>query len=56
MWTELMIDNREYLADELRILIENLKPYLEALEQNDPEKLRECLREGRIAKASAGGN
>ena len=56
MWTELMLDNREYLADELRILIDNLQPYLEALEQNDAEKLRECLREGRIAKASAGGN
>lgn len=56
MWTELMLDNREYLADELRILIDNLKPYLTALEQNDAEALRSCLREGRIAKASAGGN
>ena len=56
MWTELMLDNRDYLADELRVLIENLKPYLEALEANDAEKLRECLREGRILKASAGGN
>ena len=56
MWTELMLDNREYLADELRILIENLKPYLAALENNDAEALRECLKEGRIAKASAGGN
>ncbi|MBQ8922669.1 MAG: prephenate dehydrogenase [Oscillospiraceae bacterium] len=56
MWTELMLDNREYLAEELRVLIENLKPYLEALEANDAEKLRGCLREGRILKASAGGN
>ena len=56
MWTELMLDNREYLAEELRILIDNLKPYLDALENNDPEALCECLREGRIAKASAGGN
>ncbi|HAM68165.1 MAG TPA: prephenate dehydrogenase/arogenate dehydrogenase family protein [Ruminococcus sp.] len=56
MWTELMLDNREYLAEELRILIDNLKPYLEALEENDAEKLCECLREGRIAKAAAGGN
>ena len=56
MWTELMLDNRDYLADELRVLIENLKPYLEALETNDAEKLRDCLREGRILKASAGGN
>lgn len=56
MWTELMLDNREYLAEELRILIRNLTPYLEALEENDPEKLRAALREGRIAKASAGGN
>ena len=56
MWTELMLDNRDYLADELRILIDNLKPYLDALENNDAEALCECLREGRIAKASAGGN
>ena len=56
MWTELMLDNREYLAEELRILIDNLKPYLTALENNDAEALCECLREGRIAKASAGGN
>ncbi|MBR3268103.1 MAG: prephenate dehydrogenase [Oscillospiraceae bacterium] len=56
MWTELMLDNREYLAEELRILIDNLKPYLEALETNDAEKLCACLREGRILKASAGGN
>lgn len=56
MWTELMLDNREYLAEELRILIDNLHPYLEALEQNDAKKLCECLREGRILKASAGGN
>lgn len=56
MWTELMLDNREYLAGELRILMENLKPYLEALENNDADALREALREGRIAKAAAGGN
>lgn len=56
MWTELMLDNRDYLAEELRILIDNLKPYLTALENNDAEALRECLKEGRIAKASAGGN
>ena len=56
MWTELMLDNREYLAEELRILIDNLKPYLEALENNDADALRKCLKEGRIAKASAGGN
>lgn len=56
MWTELMMDNREYLIEELRILIDNLKPYLDALEQNDADALRECLKEGRIAKATAGGN
>ncbi|MCQ2416492.1 MAG: prephenate dehydrogenase [Oscillospiraceae bacterium] len=56
MWTELMMHNREYLIEELQILIENLKPYLTALEENDPEALCKCLREGRLAKASAGGN
>ena len=56
MWTELMLDNREYLAEELRVLIDNLTPYLKALEDNDPEALCALLKEGRIAKASAGGN
>lgn len=56
MWTELMMNNREYLAEELRILIDNLTQYLEALENNDDAALCERLKEGRIAKASAGGN
>ena len=56
MWTELMMDNRDYLVDELHTLIANLQGYLDALETSDADALCERLKEGRIAKAQAGGN
>lgn len=56
MWTELFMSNREYIIDELKLLIENLSPYLDALENSDAERLRSLLKEGRELKATAGGN
>lgn len=56
MWTELMMQNSDYLCDELAILIEKLGEYREALLAKDENALRECLKEGRICKANAGGN
>ncbi len=56
MWTELFMDNRDYLIEELEILIENLNDYLKALKENDPENLRALLHDGCEKKASAGGN
>ncbi len=56
MWTELMLENTDYLTDELRTLIRNLQEYLDAIEAKDADALRECLRAGKIAKAGAGGN
>lgn len=56
MWTELMLDDADFLTGELRILIDNLNEYLTALEAKDSEKLRALLREGREKKALAGGN
>lgn len=56
MWTELMMENKDYLAQELRIVIDNLKEYLDALESKDSQALCKCLKEGKIAKAQAGGN
>lgn len=50
MWTELFLENRENLLRETRILIENLDQYANALEENDAEKLKALLRDGRIAK------
>ena len=55
MWTELFLDNADYLADELELLIDELKPYLVALRAHDDEALRALLREGRELKATAGG-
>ena len=56
MWTELMLSDADYLVKELGILIENITAYKGALERGDESKLRQLLKEGREAKASAGGN
>ncbi len=56
MWTELMLQNRDFLCDELTVLIEKLSEYRAALQADDADALRECLKEGRICKANAGGN
>jgi prephenate dehydrogenase len=56
MWTELLLDNADYLTLELDILIKNLSDYLAALQAGDAEALRSLLREGRERKAAAGGN
>jgi len=56
MWTELFLDDADYLVKELDILIGNLTAYSEALKSGDAERVRALLREGRELKASAGGN
>jgi prephenate dehydrogenase len=56
MWTELFLDNADYLTEELDILIEHLNQYLGALQSRDAEMLRSLLKEGRDRKATAGGN
>ena len=49
MWTELFLDDADYL-------IENLTAYSDALKSGDAERVRALLREGREMKAAAGGN
>jgi prephenate dehydrogenase len=56
MWTELFLDNADYLTEELKLLILHLNEYLDALNQQDAETLRQLLKDGREKKASAGGN
>ena len=56
MWTELFLDDADYLTKELGELIVHLKEYQEALEARDEEKLRALLKDGREKKAAAGGN
>lgn len=56
MWTELFLDDADYLSAELDILIRHLEEYADALKARDAEKLRALLKEGRELKATAGGN
>ncbi len=55
LWTELFMANKDYLKDELRLLIDNLGEYLEALENDDAESLKVLLKEGKELKLTAGG-
>ncbi len=56
MWTELFLDNADYLAEQLDILIDHLSEYRAALASRDADHLRTLLKEGREKKATAGGN
>lgn len=56
MWTELFLANTDNLTKQLEFLISSLGEYLDALRANDAERLRDLLRDGRIKKASAGGD
>ena len=55
MWTELMMDNADYLAPQIDLLIEHLQAYQKALHDRDAETLRGLLKEGREMKETAGG-
>ena len=51
-WTELFLDNRGPLCDELRTIIAHLQEYLDALEAGDPPTLRALLKDGRERKTA----
>ena len=50
MWTELFMENREHLLNELNLLINYLHEYRDAIETGNDEMLCNLLRDGRIAK------
>jgi len=50
MWTELFLENRDYLAEEIDYLADNLKKYSKALKNNDAQTLRDLLIEGKEGK------
>lgn len=56
MWTELFLDDADFLTHELDVLIGHLEEYRAALESRDAERLHALLRDGRELKATAGGN
>jgi len=50
MWTELFLENKQNLINEISILIEHLSQYKDALEKEDSEGLKELLKSGRELK------
>ena len=56
MWTELCIDNADYLTEQTELLAAHLQEYIDALKNRDEEALRALFRDGREKKATAGGN
>ena len=56
MWTELFLDDADFLEKELDILIGHLTEYRDAIRAGDGERLRALLKDGREKKAAAGGN
>lgn len=55
MWTELFLDDSDYLTQELEGLVDRLNAYLTALKAEDSDALRALLKAGREQKAAAGG-
>lgn len=52
MWTELFLENADFLADELNVLIANLTSYRNALANRDEQALSALLEEGANCKAA----
>ena len=54
LWTDLFLDNREPLCEEIRILIENLEMFRELISSGKADELREQLRQSRLVKEKLG--
>ena len=50
MWTELFLDNGDYLAEEIEGLAQRLLTYSRAIREGKRDELRELLAEGRRRK------
>ena len=55
MWTELFLDNADYISSEIGFLIDSLSAYQDALDAGDAERLHELLAEGDRLKREAEG-
>lgn len=55
MWSELFLENRDNLINEIDAIVNNLVQYRDAMEIGDREKLAELLRDGRILKEQIDG-
>ncbi len=55
MWTEIFMENRDFIIDELSHLISSLGEYKEALEKEDADRLKQLLYDGKMAKERIDG-
>jgi len=55
MWAELFLDNKEYLINEIDLLIKNLTEYRDAIEKGDREGLVKLLDDGKKCKELVDG-
>lgn len=55
MWAELMLENRDYMLDELNVLIDSLTAYRKAIADDDFPALRTLLDEGKRRKEEVDG-
>ena len=56
MWTELFMDNRDYLSREIGNIICELQKYKDAMDEGDSVRLKELLKEGREMKEKSNEN
>lgn len=50
LWTELFMKNKQMLLPEIDCMIEKLKEYRDAIENDDEQALKNAIKEGRIIK------
>lgn len=55
MWTELFLDNADYLSAEIGCLIDNLQQYKDAIDDGDAARLKVLLEEGDRRKREVDG-
>lgn len=55
MWSELFLENRDNLINEIDSIVNNLVQYKKALQENDRDELTKLLRDGRILKEKIDG-
>lgn len=56
MWTELFMENKDNLVEEIDCIIENLKQYSESLKKEDAVTLKALLKDGRECKERIDGD
>ncbi len=55
MWAELILENRDFMLEEMDVLLKNLRAYRRAMENDDFDALRNLLQQGKEIKEEVDG-